>query len=47
MESNLKSSRKELLIELEITELYYDILGREPDPNGLNFFKNRILKEGK
>jgi len=47
MESNLKSSREELLIELEIAELYYDVLDRGPDPSGLEFYKNKILKEGK
>jgi len=44
---NSKSSREKLLIELEIVELYYDVLGREPDSNGLAFYKNKILKEGK
>jgi len=45
MESNLKSSREELLIELEIAELFYDVLGREPDPKGLDFYKNKILNK--
>ena len=40
-------SRKELLLELEIAELYYEIVKRAPDLKAMNFYKNKILKEGK
>ena len=38
---------KDILVELEITEVYYELLGRRPEDKALNFFKNKMLNEQK
>ena len=38
---------EQLKTELKITELYYEILKRQPDPAGMEYYKSKILKEGK
>ena len=53
LETNLRDSdqfkllSKTLEIELEISELYYILLNRKPDVNGLTFFKNQMIKYDK
>ena len=53
VENYLRSSEKfkqvfeKLEIELEIAELYYNILERMPDKEGLNFYKNQLLQNNK
>lgn len=53
IENHLRNSEKfkklsnELEIELEIAELYYNILERMPDKEGLDFFKNQIIEQNK
>ena len=53
VENYLRSSEKfkqvfvKLEIELEIAELYYNILERMPDKEGLSFFKNQIIEGNK
>ena len=48
VENYLRSSEKfkklsiELEMELDIAELYYNILERMPDKEGLNFYKNQL-----
>tara|TARA_B100000745_G_scaffold63349_1_gene37467 strand:+ start:385 stop:780 length:396 start_codon:yes stop_codon:yes gene_type:complete len=37
----------ELETELKVAELYYNILERMPDKEGLNFFKNQLLQNTK
>ena len=51
IEKYLRSTEKfkklsiELQIELEISELYYILLNRKPDTEGLSFFKNQLINE--
>ena len=53
IERYLRSTEKfkklsiELQIELEISELYYILLNRKPDLEGLSFFKNQLITENK
>ena len=53
IEKYLRSTEKfkklsiELQIELEISELYYILLNRKPDTEGLSFFKNQLINEKK
>ena len=53
IENYLRNSNKfkklsiELQIELEISELYYILLNRKPDTEGLSFFKNQLINEKK
>ena len=53
VESYLRSGEKfkklsvELETELKVAELYYNILERMPDKEGLNFFKNQLLQNTK
>ena len=53
IEKYLRSTEKfkklsiELQIELEISELYYILLNRKPDLEGLSFFKNQLITENK
>ena len=53
VENYLRSSEKfkklsiELEMELDIAELYYNILERMPDKEGLNFYKNQLLQNNK
>jgi hypothetical protein len=49
LEANLRNSHKfkilskKLEVELEIAELYYILLNRKPDNEGLDFFKNQVI----
>ena len=53
VEEYLRNSEKfkkisiELEKELEVAELYYNILERMPDKEGLNFYKNQLLQNNK
>jgi hypothetical protein len=53
IENYLRNSNKfkklsiELQTELEISELYYTLLNRKPDTEGLYFFKNQLINEKK
>ena len=53
LENYLRNSEKfkklsiELEKELEIAELYYILLNRKPDIEGLSFFKNQLVNENK
>jgi hypothetical protein len=53
VEEYLRNSEKfkklsaELEKELEVAELYYNILERMPDKKGLNFYKNQLLQNNK
>ena len=53
VENYLRSGEKfkklsvELETELKVAELYYNILERMPDKEGLNFFKNQLLQNTK
>ena len=53
LENYLRESDKfkklsiELEKELEIAELYYILLNRKPDIEGLSFFKNQLVNENK
>ena len=53
VENYLRSGEKfkklsiELEAELVIAELYYNILERMPDKEGLDFFKNQLLQNNK
>ena len=53
VENYLRSSEKfkklsvELEIELKVAELYYNILERMPDEEGMNFYKNQLLENNK
>ena len=53
VENYLRSGEKfkklsiELEMELDIAELYYNILERMPDKEGLNFYKNQLLQNNK
>ena len=53
VENYLRSGEKfkklsvELETELKVAELYYNILERMPDKEGLNFFKNQLLQNNK
>ena len=53
VENYLRSGEKfkklsvELETELKVAELYYNILERMPDEEGLNFFKNQLLQNTK
>ena len=53
VEGYLRNSEKfkklsaELEKELEVAELYYNILERMPDKEGLNFYKNQLLQNNK
>jgi len=38
---------EDILVELEITELYYELVGRKPEEKALNYFKNKMLNEQK
>ena len=42
-----KKLSAELEKELEVAELYYNILERMPDKKGLNFYKNQLLQNNK
>ena len=44
---SFKILSKTLEIELEISELYYILLNRKPDTEGLTFFKNEIIQHDK
>ncbi len=53
VENYLRSGEKfkklsvELEIELKVAELYYNILERMPDEEGMNFYKNQLLENNK
>jgi len=53
LEINLRNSDKfkrlseKLEVELEIAELYYILLNRKPDIEGLNFFKSQVIEQNK
>ena len=53
VENYLRSDKKfkelsvELETELKVAELYYNILERMPDEEGMNFYKNQLLKNNK
>ena len=53
LETYLRDSDKfkklsiELEKELEVAELYYILLNRKPDIEGLSFFKNQLVNENK
>ena len=53
VENYLRSGEKfkklsiELEAELVIAELYYNILERMPDEEGMNFYKNQLLQNNK
>lgn len=42
-----KNLSKKLEIELEISILYYSLLNRKPDVDGVIFFRDQILKHNK
>jgi hypothetical protein len=37
----------EYQVEQQIIQLYHEILARSPDPDGLSYWKNAVLKEGR
>ena len=53
VENYLRSDKKfkelsvELETELKVAELYYNILERMPDEEGMNFYKNQLLQNNK
>ena len=53
VENYLRSGEKfkklsvELETELKVAELYYNILERMPDEEGMNFYKNQLLQNNK
>jgi len=53
VENYLRNDKKfkklsvELETELKIAELYYNILERMPDEEGMNFYKNQLLQNNK
>ena len=53
VENYLRSGEKfkklsvELETELKVAELYYNILERMPDEEGMNFYKNQLLENNK
>ena len=53
VENYLRNDKKfkklsvELETELKVAELYYNILERMPDREGLDFFKNQLLQNNK
>ena len=53
VENYLRSDKKfkklsvELETELKVAELYYNILERMPDEEGMNFYKNQLLENNK
>ena len=53
VENNLRSDKKfkklsvELETELKVAELYYNLLKRMPDEEGMNFYKNQLLQNNK
>ncbi len=53
VENYLRSDKKfkklsvELETELKVAELYYNILERLPDEEGMNFYKNQLLQNNK
>ena len=53
VENYLRNDKKfkklsvELETELKIVELYYNILERMPDEEGMNFYKNQLLQNNK
>ena len=53
VENYLRNDKKfkklsvELETELKVAELYYNILERMPDEEGMNFYKNQLLQNNK
>ena len=53
LEDNLRKSDKfkllseKLEVELGVAELYYMLLNRKPDKDGLSFFTNQIIEQKK
>ena len=53
LETSLRNSDKfkllseKLEIELGVAELYYILLNRKPDKDGLSFFTNQIIEQNK